>query len=166
MRSSFAASRRPCPARIILWESTRIGSVKPKRSILSAICRICRFECVLELCGQGLSAAVDWYLTVKASEEEGFSVLAFGGRASCRIPALCIDCGRNETVQWAQWEHGQTKVLFFGELAQPKKVVRSKLWTSRSKHSPPKHTRFCSSRTQSARQTVLGQACLLCVGSS
>jgi hypothetical protein len=56
MPSNFAASTRPCPARIVFSASISTALVKPKVLILSAICRICFFEWVRALRFQGRNA--------------------------------------------------------------------------------------------------------------
>ena len=58
MPSSFAASTRPWPARIMSCaiDEDRIGEAE--LSMLSAICRICFFECVRAFLAQGFSSLV------------------------------------------------------------------------------------------------------------
>jgi hypothetical protein len=73
---SFAASKRPCPARSVEVSSMITGTVKPKASMLLAICSICFFECVCALRGLGLIAAGETYSMVRMStsvvaKEEG-----------------------------------------------------------------------------------------------
>ena len=55
MPSRRAASTRPWPAMISPSSDTSTGFVKPKRSMLSAICRICFLECVRALRAYGFS---------------------------------------------------------------------------------------------------------------
>lgn len=54
---SFAARIRPCPPSVVEVSSMSTGTRKPKTPMLSAIWRICFFECVRALRGLGLIAS-------------------------------------------------------------------------------------------------------------
>ena len=54
MPTNLAAHHRACPARSMLFSSSKTGLTNPNALMLSAICWICFFECVRTFFGLGL----------------------------------------------------------------------------------------------------------------
>ena len=79
--SRRAAASRPCPARIVLASSIRIGLVKPNFWMLSAICLICAFECVRALRLKAISLSIGKRVVFSA---KGF--LLIGAKGSDEAP--------------------------------------------------------------------------------